>query len=441
VIVGCIALYGERVEQALVGIKRLRPFVDRYVVVVDETVSEDQKAQLRDAGCEVYFHPWHDDFVEMRNHYLEKCQTDDWAIVHDPDEWFNQAFCEDIRKLIEWAVQNNVDRLCINSHDVTYQKEDLEKGTMPQETVSDFFKNLIFRKREGAQYIGKGEGGRVHEGLVIPGSTGTMVNLHRKYWYTHVKYWHEIWERATRNVFIGGGGINIGGRNPSWKPLRQICSDLGIESWGQMREYMRKGNVDSKLKDWMWENRFEGWDYQHEMMEMGRWYYEYLHPEEATYPDGKVWKAETELREGSPPEVMNFVEKVYMEILGRHADQEGKENYTKLILSGQIRRVDLPDILRQSSEYWKKMTTPSEAEGLKLELPVSVDVKITEDLLVQVLMRSKTYWEKVKPRLDLGKYLEEQLGPGWGEFQKWYYSEQPTLEQFLKRLKEATGHA
>jgi len=339
-IVACIGVYGERVDQAIVGIKRLRPHVDRYVVIVDESVTEEQKQKLRELGCEVYFHPWEDSTVKMRNQYLQKVQTDDWVIVHDPDEWFNEQFCKDVRRLCERAEQEGIDLLLINAHDIMYK----EDGTK-EENVSTFFKNLIFRKRLGTHYEGVGTEKVLHETLIIPGLQRTVKLPPDKYWYEHVKYWYEVWERAARNVFIAGGGNNAGERNPSWKPLRKICDELGLDTWPKAREYFRKGNIDPRLKEWLWENRFEGFDYDHEELEFGRWYFEYLHPEEAKFPDGRVWKPVFEVDPNSPAGIMKYVEKCYLEVLGRHADQEGKEAYTKAILEGRIRKEDLPDIL------------------------------------------------------------------------------------------------
>ena len=431
-IVACVGVYGERVDQAIVGIKRLRPYVDRYVVIVDESVTEEQKQKLRELGCEVYFHPWEDSTVKMRNQYLQKVQTDDWVVVHDPDEWFNEQFCRDVRKICEEAEREGVDLLLINSHDILYQPD----GTK-SETVSTFFKNLIFKKRLGTHYEGVGQEKVLHETLIIPNMRGVKKLDPNKYWYEHVKYWHEVWERAARNVFIAGGGNNAGDKNPSWKPLREICESLGIKTWPQLREYMRKGNVDMRLKEWMWENRFEGFDYDHEEMEMGRWYFEYLHPEEAKFPDGRVWKPVFEVDPNSPAGIMKYVEKCYLEILGRHADQEGKEAYTKAILEGRIRKEDLPDILRRSREYMEKEGIAP--ERVRIQIPVNVDIGVTPEMFVEALRRSTVFWIEIKPLLDVGKFLKKHLGDEWRDFEKWFYQnkDKMTLADFIEKLKES----
>lgn len=425
-IVGCIGLYGERVEQALVGIRKLRPYVDRYVVIADETVTEAQIQQLKDSGCEVYVHPWEDSMVKMRNQYLDKCQTDDWVVVHDPDEVFNEQFCKDIRVICKTGEERGLDLLLINSHDTTIN----EDGSKTIST-SDFYKNLIYRNRDGTHYEGVGEVKEVHEMLIIP---GTMIggNLPKMYWYEHIKYWWEVWERAARNVFMAGGGNNAGTRNPSWKPLRGICDSIGIDNWTKARDYFRKGNVDPRLKKWLWDNRFEGLDYDHEEMEFGRWYFEYLHPGEA-----EGWKPVTEVEEGSYAGIMRFIEQSYIDILGRHADQEGKEAYTKLILEGQLRKEDLPILLKQSQEYRMKSAqkTVEGMESVRVQVPVNVDVKVNQELFVEAMRRSGAYWAKIRPRLDIAKFIEDELGEEeWKSFVKWFYTEKPGLKQFVDKL-------
>lgn len=794
-IVGCQGTYGERIEQTVEGVKRLRPYVDRMVVIVDESVTEEQRQRLRDAGCEVYFEPWQDSMVKMRNAYLKRCQHGDWVIVSDPDELFCEEFCKDVRELTKRAEERGIGLLLINSHDITKKLD----GTV-SETVSDFFKNLCmpgesfvyanpvpkrisditvgdyvlgmdgyckvletfkrpyrgriikikprflpefsvtpehpvlalkyrkhwnarnlrainmtermrrfryekafyraedlsrgdllvfprfritrpirkidlrkysgeqvyirnttirhwhdplsrelpryipinkdsmfifglyvaegwtnknsirfglnlkeedtvrkvrelmekifkvntqvsiprenrdeiviifssnthvnffneefgngagnkkipkwileaprhlleaflngymlgdgtnnstqgrtvsktlvwqlclaysklgllpsifelentgygegnkiyqftinykprknsywlrddeflvpitkitsyeyegnvynletasntylapailhncFKYEGGVHYEGVGEVKEVHEMLVLPPGT-RQAALPRKYYYEHVKGEHEVWERAARNVFIAGGGNNVGTRNKSWRPLREICDDLGLTNWPKAREYFRRGNIDSRLKKWLWDNRYEGFDYQHEMMEFGRWYFEYLHPEEA-----EGWKPVTELTPGSPAEVMRFVEQTYLDVLGRHADQKGKEAYTRAILADQLRREDLPAVLRQSPEYQERFQEEARGEErVRMPVPVNVDIRISEDLFERALMRSKVYWERIKPRLDLAKFIESQVR-NKDKLYEWFYSNRAdlSLKQLLRKIE------
>jgi hypothetical protein len=363
---------------------------------------------------------------------------------HDPDEWFNDAFCGDLRRITAEAEEAGIQLLLINSHDVT-----LKAPTDRAEGVkSDFYKNLIFRYWGDVYYEGVGAAAEDkkagwHETLKMPPGS-KAVKLPDVYWYDHVKTEAEVWERAFRNVYVCGGGNDRRDLNPAWRPLRELCAGLGLETWPKLREYLRGGNVDPRLKEWLWRNRFDGLDYQHEMMEAGRWYFEHLHPEEAAFPDGRVWKPVLELPEGSPAEVMRYVEETYMRVLHRHADQAGKEFYAKAILEGRLKRGDLPEVLKGSREYAAKFGGIPEAEAappetVKVQVPVNVEVRLTEGLLVEAMRRSGTWW-RLKPRLDVGGFLEAELGEeGWKLLlERFYGKPDAKLRDFLKWLEEAS---
>jgi len=454
-VVACCGLYGERVNQALEGIRRLRPFVDRYIIIADETVTEDQRRKLLEAGCEVYFERWVDSTVAMRNAYLRRIQTGDWVVVHDPDEWFNQRFCEDLRGLVAEAEREGYNLLLINSHDITRRLDGSRS-----ESKSSFYKNLIFKKVPGTHYVGTAFAAGTdrtererdygwHETLLIPGAR--TKQLPDEYWYEHVKEEHEIWERALRNTFTCGGGNDLRERNPAWVRLREICSSLGIETWPQLRNYLRKGNIDPRLKEWFWENRFDGTDAAHEAMEGGRWYFEYLHPEEAKFPDGRVWKPVFGVDPNSPAGVMRYVEEQYLKVLGRHADLPGKEYYTKAILEGRIAREDLPRLLRASREYRERSGTPE--ERVRVQVPVDVDVRLDERVAMRALMQSRLWaldervamralmqsrlWaERIRPRLDLGGYILERVSDR-DTFLREFYATREGVEkhEFIELLR------
>ncbi len=239
-----------------------------------------------------------------------------------------------------------------------------------------------------------------------------------------------------RNVYIGGGGNNVGTRNPSWSVLRFIFRQLGIRDWTAARQYLREGQIDQLLKEWFWENRSEGFDYDHEELEGGRWYFEYLHPDEVKFNDGRVWKPIMTMPLGSPAEVMAYVEKLYLKVFGRNADQSGKEQYTQAILNGSVKREDLEGLLKQSNEYLDR-----HAETIRLEVPVTVDVKVTEDLIAKAMFRSKNFWDRMMPRIELGTFLQEHVSPEqWQTLTQWYFAapDSLTLKQFIKKLNELT---
>ncbi|MBA7710450.1 hypothetical protein ES703_119393 [subsurface metagenome] len=232
---------------------------------------------------------------------------------------------------------------------------------------------------------------------------------------------------------MAGGGNNVGEKNPAWKGLRKICDQLELDTWPKARAYFRQGNINSTLKEWLWTNRYEGFDYHHEMLEFGRWYFEYLHPEEKTFRDGRVWEPVLELVEGTAPEVMRFVEQTYMDVLGRHAEQTGKDAYAQAILQGAIKRDDLPTVLKQSPEY--QTQTEDKSEAVRIRIPIQAQVNLTEDLLVEAIMKSKTYWEGIKPALDIGRAILAVLDEETREmFIKYFYAEERSLDEVLSWL-------
>ncbi len=66
-----------------------------------------------------------------------------------------------------------------------------------------------------------------------------------------------------RNMYIGGGGPNLGSKNKLWLELKGIVKEVygGLLTWHQFEKQMLKGNLDQKIKDWMIKVRLEdGWD-------------------------------------------------------------------------------------------------------------------------------------------------------------------------------------
>jgi len=46
-VIYCSATYGERVDQSLKGLRRIAPAVDKAIILVDQTVTQEQKGQLK----------------------------------------------------------------------------------------------------------------------------------------------------------------------------------------------------------------------------------------------------------------------------------------------------------------------------------------------------------------------------------------------------------
>jgi len=427
VIVFCQGFYGERFEQTKKCVERVRHYVDRVVLIASGDVTEEHKAWLKERGCEIYTHKWEDSMVKMRNQYLQKCQTYDWVCVSDPDELYGEELCKDLRKIIAKAEEEGYGLLLVPSHDVTTWEDG-----RTETHVSGFAKNLIFKKNPGVKYRGVGNIPEVHENLVLAPNTKVM-RLPEKYFYEHIKYEHEIWERAARNVYLAGGGDNVGELNPAWKPLRQICAGLGLENWPQVRAYLRKGNIDSRLKEWIIAHRFEGTNYEHEMLEFFKWY-KWLHPEEL-----KGIEPVENLKESTPDVIREYIGRLYSETLGVPLNEQDKMQLATSILAGEIQQKDLPNLFRRYQREVVQRSTPpalQRGEKVRLPVPVDVDVHITDEIFERALLESETYWKKIKPRIDLGQFLEEQV---WdkGKFHRWFYENknEVTLDALYEYVK------
>ena len=257
-------------------VKRIQPglCVDRAVIIVDETVSDTNIEWLNSHGCEVHVSQWSDSMPAMRNTYLSFLEYGDWAVVSDPDEWFGDAFCRDLRTIVGSAENSGYGLLLIAAHDNTSMPD----GSV-QTSVSGFHKNLIFKYCDGVSYIGVCESMNVHEVLVLPEGTQTCT-LPEKYFYTHYKTYLDLLERSMRNVFIGGGGDNVGVTNVHWQPLRDLSRKEGIDTWPEMRSYLRKGAISSDLVEWFQSVRdVGGTNYLDETQQCYN-YYNAIHPEE-----------------------------------------------------------------------------------------------------------------------------------------------------------------
>jgi len=343
-IVYCMNFYEERMSQVKQCVERVRPYVDRCILVYDDTVTEESKKWLTQWGCELYYRKWDNHFSKQRNAYLEHVNESEWVLVSDPDELFCIELLKDIRNILTEAQKSGINVLGINAHDIT-----TELDGRVTETVSDWFKQLLFKYEEGVRYVGC-----VHETL-LPGIHGWRgANLDKRYYYEHIKSMLEIKERGARNVFCGGGGNNVKDKNPMYIELHQWEEEARIRGWPAVRDFVRNHKTtDSywiKLKQIIVKHRNDaGWDWENESRDFFLWC-KALFPEEF-----KEWESTPQPpSKGSPPEVMAYVEEQYLKVLGRNADNQGKHFYTESILRGTIRREDLPKILMESAEYKEK---------------------------------------------------------------------------------------
>jgi len=403
------ATHNARMEQTKECIRRINKYntFDRKVIIVNESkydkLSEENRKWLLNEGCEVYTRDWNDSFPEMRNAYLSKTQNGDWVVVADSDEWFCDDFCKDVRKIISEAEERGLGLLLINSHDITY--DETGEG---EEKKSNFYKNLIFKKGPTTRYEAVGET-NVHEKLVL--DNNNTLRLDDKYYYLHVKYYYEVWERAARNVFCGGGGNNVGSRNKAWVELRKLTDELGIKTWPEFKHFIEKELVKEleqsrrlepnlRLLSWIIKNRKEGFDYENEMCDFFRWF-KYLHPRLVPEHIDVIPVSSTRAK------IMAEVEKAYLDILGRHADTPGKETYTRLIEQGKLTIDQVRESLKKSYEYRAKQ---NDIEVINAsDVKVDVNVHLDNETIKKIIFGSKTYKNVILKPWRLGRKWDAML--------------------------------
>lgn len=264
-----------RLHEVIQCIKRVRPYVDR-MVVVDGGSTDDTILTLRNwDGIELYLHPWNDSFSGQRNNYLraaEKNGGTDWILVSDPDELFSEESCKNMRSEID-KIESSGSRynmIAFESHSVT-----LKGNVVANHREDKYWKPLLFKWNEGIHYIGN-----PHETLII--DKGPRI-YNSKMFYYHIKQDKMTWHRGYRNFHIGGGGPNLGNENKYWVSYKDIVTSVygKFPSWGEMEKILLAGNIDSRIKDWMFDAKnANGFDGASEVRESYKTYFRIMHPEE-----------------------------------------------------------------------------------------------------------------------------------------------------------------
>ena len=427
-VIYCQATYQADFQDTTKCVQRVSPHVDFTIIVEDGSLTDEQRQWLKAQGCIVKTFEFKDNLPEMRQQYLEEAKKIDphaWIAVSDPDELYSEELAKNLRPLVEQGEAEGYNMLPIHVRDQFESIEWLDELDRLKEVPggyreTDYWKPLLlFQLNPDTQYSGVGETKNVHETLEssVP---WRAKNLPKKYFYVHKKSALKIWRNASRNMFISGGGDNVGALNKFWVELRGICDSLGVKTWRQFEDSLKKGDVDEELKKWLVDAlQAPPTRWGIETRETAKYYFA-MHPKEIT-PEIKQ-RIDTVPKLTPEIEVENYVTRCYYQVLGRHPDAEGLRNYADAILSGRLKREVLPDILKASREYRKKMGEPpiGREERVRLQVPVDVDIRISEADFVKALRKSDVYWRTIKPRLDLGKFVETFVKDK-EEFYQWFY--------------------
>jgi len=452
VILFCQITYGDEFKGTYECVRRISPYVDYCIIVVEKErpFTDEQKEKLLNFGNVILLEkPFEDNLPQFRNYYLDKAKElrrkhgwrNVWICVSDTDEYYCEELCRDIRKIVSWADENNYNILGINCRERFEVHEWMDRIEKLKEIPigfreSNYYKLLIFKLCcDELKYEGVGISKTVHEQWKCPIHPWRAVYLPKdKYWYEHAKSTLRIWRNATRNLWCGGGGNNVGELNPYYVKLKKLAFERGIRTWMEFEKFI-KGKVDDEFEKFLIECLdAPGTDWGVETREMAKFYFA-THPERVTPEILERIKMPPKLTKEQ--EVEYWIRQCYREILGREPDLDGLEHYKMMILEGKLSKEELPKILRMSQEYVEKFALMR--EEVRIQVPVKVDIGLTEELIVQALRCSKMWW-RIKPRLDIGKFLEDQLGEdGWRELQEWFYMKPRTLKEFVRWMQRKLG--
>jgi len=274
--------------------------------------------------------PWRDNFPESRNQYLrgvdrlQATWSDDILIcVADADEFYSDKLWRQIRHIADWAVEQDKNQIAIQCHSITLNLA----GARIQEHIDDYWKGLILLWEPEIKYIATGpdritpsESSFVHEFLVIPTGTRYVQLSDPTLYYEHTKTIGDVWFRAARNVWAGGGGPNLGIANPWWQPFRTLVQSVApyIQTSVDWENYLKEGNIHPRVKEEILSFRHIGtahdprtslwptWpDGTSEWREIAMSYFALLHPDQlppeiVTEDKGKIdWYAEIERIHGT----------------------------------------------------------------------------------------------------------------------------------------------
>jgi glycosyltransferase involved in cell wall biosynthesis len=438
-VIYCQATYAKDLDETVECIERVGPNVDAAVIVYDQTLTEEQiqdalggPAAVLKHNIHLVYHEWNDDMPDMRNTYLEKAKElkADWVVVSDPDELYDNLLAQNIKALISEYADQGINLIALHAKDQFDNVEWLDELDLLKETPggyreTDFWKPLLcFKLYPDTHYEGVGVEGRVHETLKQQ-APFKQVQAPKDYFYIHKKSALKIWRNAARNMFVAGGGDNVGEMNPHWQPLRTLMRELDVNSWPEFEALVERGSDNEGWLSWL-QGALQAipTNWGTETRETAKWYYA-LHKDKLTPEIQELINNPPEMSEEI--ELENFVTRAYFEILGRPPDEAGKKTYMQAIKSGQLDRQHLRAALRSSPEFQQRHRAAALSEDVKINIPIDAHLNLNEEIFINALKRSGIWWSIIKPKLDVGGQLMDSLQMRKKEFMERYYKDRQEI--------------
>ncbi len=458
-------------QDTLENAKAAAPFVDTFVVIADDSefhrFSHEQIQMLLAVGTNVIVRlfDWEENLPKMYQHGVELAigAKADWILFSDADEHFCEAFFRDLKtKIIPGLEQGGFNMAGVKCHaqfaiadavwpsslsvETTAGVMDIDK--VPEKVVvTNDHKYMLMKLYPDLKWEGVGRTKTVHTTWSSPTNPWKAVFLPDEYWYLHRKTPLQVYSSAARNMWMSGGGANLGDVNKMWVELKEIMTRKGIKTWPELENFV-SGEPDPNkqyaygddLKDWIkraltWRATDYGIETRQTALWMIFWYKDLL-----SIPDIAAGVSH-------PPQVDDdvraerVVQSVYVEVLGRWPDSQGLESYKQLVLSRGLDAKGLAEVLKSSDEYRERraLVDSQKKEDFRLEVPVKVDYQVTPEVLTKVFEQTKIYREVLKPRMDFGAFIEQETGPDFfKEFYDMKAKGELSLEKIIARLMEAS---
>ena len=269
-----LCIMGTRSELPMIkeSINVMKNVVDDIHIQTDDFITKEDIEELKsidnidiNSNIKIHIEKWKDDFSDYKNRCYSHATTE-WILTCDADEIPTKELADNLKEIIKNSDRgNNYDMVSFDVIDVT-----TVDGKVVAENRNKGGKALLHWNIPSIYT------GRLH--VWIKDSYYPFKSIHSDTAYKHVKEKDIILERSARNVWIGGGGDTLEYKNPLWKELRNISSELGFDKWNYFKEYCKKGNIDNRILD-----IFKGmcdisWK-DDELKDLQKWYIK-IHPEE-----------------------------------------------------------------------------------------------------------------------------------------------------------------
>jgi len=243
---------------------RAFPYVDRAVVVHDDSISDEFLTWMLRCGIEAYLKKWDENLSNQKNYALQQVKEGEWVLELDPDEIISKQLGQNLRQIIKDSDDGK------NYNIVSFKCLDIlktDKKEIILHSVPEWEKELFYKYQKGMHYIRP-----THQKMCanLKGSKAPFL-------FYHIKT-PEKWFRQYCNYYWRTGE-RIEERSKIWEDFREMCALVNnITSWKELHRRMKEGTLPDSIKEWIKEWRND--TYCVERRAFWTYYFEYLHPEQ-----------------------------------------------------------------------------------------------------------------------------------------------------------------